>query len=54
MTVKILATIVLFFAALISFLKNIGIYDKDAAIIGFSLVDLVALVFVLLVVWDVL
>ena len=54
MASKIIATIILSLIAILSFFKNIKVYEEDKAVLIFTIVDLVAIVFIGLVVWSVL
>lgn len=51
---KIIATIILSLMAILSFFKNIKVYEEDKAVLIFTVVDLVAIVFIGLVIWGVL
>lgn len=51
---KIIATVILAIMAIFSFFKNIKVYEEDAAVLIFTVVDLALFVFVGVVVWGVI
>lgn len=54
MASKIIATIILSLIAILSFFKNIKVYEEDKAVLIFTFIDLLLFVFIGLVVWGVL
>ena len=51
LALKICATVLLALAAISSFLKNIGIFDDDKAVILATIVDWSTIALVIFVVW---
>lgn len=54
MVSKIIATVILSLMAILSFFKNIKVYEEDKPVLIFTFLDLLAIVFIGLVVWSVL
>ena len=54
MATKIIATIILSLITILSFFKNIKVYEEDKPVLIFTFIDLLLFVFIGLVVWNVL
>ncbi len=54
MATKIIATVILSLMAILSFFKNIKVYEEDKPVLIFTFIDLLLFTFIGLVVWSVL